>query len=96
MLEWHSQKSTQKISDSLSLAFSWSIYFSKAVWLLNVAVLRRIHSFWSLLVNDEDKRNGELYRPILKIWDSTMTISGHDISFCTVTANTGQLAWNIF
>ena len=83
----------KKVSDFLSLIFSWSTYLSKAIWSLNVAVWRRIYSSWPLLVSGHDKRSRELYIPILKIWDSTLDIPGFVMCLFSLTANPGQLGW---
>ena len=55
----------RKVYASLSLTFSWSTHFRKAIWSLTVAVSRRIYSSWSLLVCDRN-RSRELYGAILK------------------------------
>lgn len=75
----------RKAYDSLSLTFSWSTHFSKAIWSLNVAVSRRIYSSWSLLVSNWDKRHRELYRAILKIWDSILAFPGYVMSLFSLT-----------
>lgn len=42
------------------------------------------------LGNDQGRRGGRLYSPILKIQESILTISGHDASFSLLAATQGQ------
>lgn len=56
---------------------------------------KSLYLFDHLLDNNQDEK-GEGYRPILKIWDSTLTIPGYDILLFTLTATPSQASWYTF
>lgn len=60
---------------------------SKPVWSLNAAISRKgsFHLGY-FLGNDQNGRGGRLCSSILKIQDSTLTISGHDASLFLLAA----------
>lgn len=42
------------------------------------------------MLPDQDMRGGQIYKPLRKIWDSTLTISGHNASLFSLKAIIGQ------
>ena len=91
-----SSKTDEKISNSTSFTFSWSMHFGKAVWSLNAAVLRKGSlPLGCFLGIGQDKRGRRWHRPILKNWDFFLTILAYVFLSPNSNSRPAQLVYSL-